>query len=328
MRSRGELTRRDVLRNAGATIAGILVGADPVTGQEAEPLVWLDMTQAKLDDAYNNRVYAPNMDRVVERVTFRNEQAKTRLGPPLEFKYGLGPMESLDVYRPDTDGGPINIYIHGGTWRFGTADQNVDLAETFVSSGANAVLLDFAAVEEVEEGLSTLIRQVRDAVAWTYRNAGLFGGDPERLFVSGHSSGGHLAAAVLTTDWQQSYGLPENLVKGGLCASGLYDLEPVRRSWRNSYLHLDDSLVQALSPIRHIDHLAAPLVVAYGTFETPEFQRQARVFAAAVEAAGKSVELLTGRGFNHFEIRETLANPQGLLGYAALEQMGLTSEAR
>ena len=89
----------------------------------------------------------------------------------------------------------------------------------------------------------------------------------------------------------------------------------------------DDATVAALSPIRHFDRLHAPMVVAYGTCETPEFQRQTRDFFAAVKAAGKPVELLVGEGYNHFEMLETLANPHGLLGRAVLAQMGLTLRA-
>jgi arylformamidase len=67
------------------------------------------------------------------------------------------------------------------------------------------------------------------------------------------------------------------------------------------------------------------LVVAYGNYETPEFERQNREFAAAVETAGKKVRLLVGEHYNHFELPETLGNPYGLLGRAALDLMGLTA---
>jgi len=317
-------SRRELLK-AGAAIGGALIPTARALSQQERtgPAVWLDMDQAQLDDAYNQAVYAPNRDRVAEQNELRNALAKARLGPPMKFAYGPNPAETLDVYRTEREGGPVHVYIHGGTWRFGTAEQFAYLAEPFVHNGANAVILDFSPVEEAEDGLTTLVTQVRDAVAWSYRNAEQFGGDPERLHVSGHSSGGHLAATVLTTDWQGNYGLPPDLVKGGLCVSGMYDLEPVRLSWRNSYLHLTDEMVEALSPQRHIDQVRAPLLVAYGTYETPEFQRHARDFAAAVEAAGKPVELVVGTGFNHFEIRDTLGNEYGLLGRAVLEQMRL-----
>ena len=131
---------------------------------------------------------------------------------------------------------------------------------------------------------------------------------------------------ALTTDWRQDFGLPADIVKGGLCISGMYDLVPVRLSARSRYVAFDDSTVPALSPIRHLDHLQAPLIVAYGTCETPEFQRQSREFAGAVETAGKKVRLLVGEHYNHFELPETLGNPYGLLGRAALALMGLMAE--
>jgi arylformamidase len=157
-----------------------------------------------------------------------------------------------------------------------------------------------------------------------YRNASSFGGDPTRIYVSGHSSGGHLAGVVLVTDWRKDFALPADTVKGGLCCSGMFDLKPVRLSARSSYVDFTDEVEQALSSQRHFDRLNTPVIVAYGTLETPEFQRQSRDFAAAVQAAGKPAQLLVGEGYNHFEILETFANPYGLLGRAVLAQMNLS----
>ncbi len=191
-------------------------------------------------------------------------------------------------------------------------------------AGAHFVVPDFAGVEDVDGSLLPMAAQVRRAVAWVYRNARRFGGDPARLYVSGHSSGGHLAGVVLTTDWARDFDLPADTVKGGLCCSGMFDLRPVRLSARNRYVAFTDEMEDALSPQRHLDRIAAPVIVAYGTLETPEFQRQSRDFAAVLRAAGKPVTLLVAEGYNHFEIIETLANPYGLLGRAVLEQMALT----
>src|SRR5262249_50093355 len=157
-----------------------------------------------------------------------------------------------------------------------------------------------------------------------YSNARSFGGDPERIYISGHSSGGHLAGVALVTDWRKDFGLPANPIKGALCCSGMYDLKPVRLSARSNYVKFTDEIEHALSTQRHLDRLNPPVVLAYGTFETPEFQRQSRDFAAALKAAGKPVQLLVGEGYNHFELPETLANPYGLLGRAALAQMNLS----
>src|SRR5262249_31088594 len=194
-----------------------------------------------------------------------------------------------------------------------------------VHAGAHFVVPDFIWVQDAGGNLTTMAEQVRRAVAWVRRNAASFGGDPNRIYVSGHSSGAHLAGVILTTDWAKDFNLPADTVKGGLCCSGLYDLKPVRLSARSNYVKFTDEIEQTLSSQRHLDKLNAPIIVAYGTLETPEFQRQSRDFAAAVTAAGKPARLLVGEGYNHFEIIETLANPYGLLGRAVLEQMNLSS---
>ena len=103
----------------------------------------------------------------------------------------------------------------------------------------------------------------------------------------------------------------------------MFDLKPVRLSYRGNYIKFTDEMEQALSPIRHLHKINAPVIVAYGTFETPEFIRQSEDFVAALKTAGKSVELLVADGYNHFEIFETMASPYGILGRAVLKQMHL-----
>jgi arylformamidase len=169
-----------------------------------------------------------------------------------------------------------------------------------------------------------MAEQVRRAVAWVYKNAASFGGDPNRVYLSGHSSGAHLAGVTLVTDWAKDFGLPADIVKGALLISGMYDLKPVRLSKRSGYVKFTDEIEQALSTQRHLDKMNTPVIVAHGTQETPEFQRQSREFATAVKAAGKPIQFIVGEGFNHFEMQETLGNPYGIAGRAALEQMQLT----
>jgi arylformamidase len=129
---------------------------------------------------------------------------------------------------------------------------------------------------------------------------------------------------MLTTDWAKQ-GLPTDIIKGALLASGMYDLRPVRLSIRSSYVKFTDAMEQALSPQRHLDLIRTPLMLAYGALETPEFQRQTRDFAAALAAAGKPVEVLVGKGCTHFDLQDTLLNPYGLLGRRALAMMGISA---
>jgi len=287
------------------------------------PIVWLDMDQNELDDAYDQAVYAPNRELVHGRRAEATKRAKTRLGPPLRFQYGESEIQGVDVYTCKRPNAPINIYIHGGAWRNGRSADFTFLSEMIVNAGAHSVIADFKNIDDCGGDLMAMAKQVRAAVAWVYKNAGKFGGDPNKLYVTGHSSGGHLSGCVVTTDWGKDFGLPMDVVKGAMLASGMYDLKPVRLSKRSKYVRFTDEIEQELSAQRHLDRLNCPIVVAHGTQETPEFQRQARDFAAAVKAAGKPVIFIVGEGYNHFEIQETLASPYGLLGRAVLELMKL-----
>jgi len=291
------------------------------------PAVWLDMDQKALDDAYDQSVYAPNQKLLALRRAAASKATLARLGAPLRVAYGASEIEKLDIYKTSRPNAPVNVYIHGGAWRNGQAKDFAFPAEVFVNAGAHFVVVDFVQITETGGDLMPMIRQVRNAVAWVYKNAASFGGDPERIYITGHSSGAHLSGCTLVTDWQKEFGLPANIIKGGLLISGMYDLKPVRLSKRSEYVKFTDEIEQALGSQRHLDKLNAPITVAYGTQETPEFQRQSREFAAAVKAAGKPVELIVGEGFNHFEMQETLGNPYGIAGRAALKLMNLSTNS-
>jgi len=286
------------------------------------PIVWLDMDQKALDDAYDQEVYAPNRDQIVARRHANSDRVRAIIGPPQRVAYGPSEIEKLDIYRTKPASAPIQIFIHGGAWRRNKAADYAVQAEVFIRAGAHYVIPDFINVDEAEGSLFPMIEQVRRAIGWVYRNAASFGGDPDRIYLSGHSSGAQIGGCMATTDWARE-NLPAGVIKGALLASGMYDLKPVRLSKRSAYVKFTDAMEQELSAQRHIDRINAPLILAHGTRETPEFQRQTRDFAAALKAAGKSVELLVGDGYNHFELLETMANPYGLLGRAALAQMKL-----
>jgi arylformamidase len=283
------------------------------------------MDQTELDNAYDQSKYAPNLQQIVKRYATNSEATRQRLGMPKRLTYGSAAIEGIDLYATKRPNAPINVFLHGGAWRGGMAKDYAFPAEMFVNAGAHYAVVDFNNVLEVGGSLMPMADQVRRAVGWLYKNAKEFGGDPERVYVSGHSSGGHLAGVVLTTDWQKDFSLPADVVKGGVCVSGMYDLKPVRLSARSSYVKFTDEMEDALSSQRHLPKLNAPVVVAYGSLETPEFQRQSRDFAAAAKAAGKPVQLVLADGYNHFEILETMANPYGIVGRAVLEQMKLNA---
>ena len=277
--------------------------------------VFLGYDQAELDRQYNPRAWATNAEAAIAAYGSDSETVRRRLGPPRSFAYGPSAAETLDVYCTAKPRAPVHVFVHGGAWRLLSKRESAFPAEVFVSAGAHYVALDFALLPAVD--LAEMVRQVRSAVAWLHRNAERFGGDGERLHISGHSSGAHLAASALVTDWRREFGLPATTLKSGLCVSGLYDLRPVRLSARRNYVLLDDAMEEALSPIRSVNRIACPVAVVYGGGDSDEFKRQSREFAAALGVAP-----VEGAGLDHFQVVDTLARPAGLLAQIALAQMG------
>ena len=278
----------------------------------------MDLDQVELDAAYDQSVYAPLIRQILKRYASSSNETRIRLGEPKRFSYGPTAIEALDLYPAKAPNAPVFVFVHGGAWRSGVAKDYAYPAELFVNAGVNYIVLDFIDVGTANGDIGVMADQVRRGIAWAYQNAASYGGDARRFYVGGHSSGGHLCGVALTTDWQKDFGLPADMIKGGLCMSGIYDLKPVRLSKRSSYVKFTDAMEELMSSQRQIERLRAPIIVTYGTNETPEFQRQSRDFAAAVKAAGKPVELVEAQNYDHFEMCETLGNPYGPNGRAAL----------
>lgn len=290
------------------------------------PLVWRDMDQEALDNAYDQLVYAPNRDIILGRIAGASNRARESLGAPERIPYGPSEHERFDLFRAKTpapaSGVPINVFVHGGAWRLGSAADNALFAEPLVHAGAHAFILDFINVEQAGGSLVPMHRQVSGALAFIWNNAEGFGGDRSRFYVSAASSGAHLAACALSSGWREQK-LPPDFCKGALLVSGMYDLAPVRLSKRSAYVKFTDDMERDLSPQRHIDGITTPIVLVYGSGDTPEFQRQTRDFLGALRQAQKPAEAIFAEGYNHFELIETLANPYGPAGRARLAQMGL-----
>ena len=288
-----------------------------MTAEFASSKAWLDLDQAALDRAYDQAHWAPNMADVLQGYAAESRRVRARI-EPLRVSYGPSAIEALDFYDCGRPAAPVHVFFHGGAWRSGKASDYAFLAEVFLAAGVHLVLPDFDWAQDQGGDLRPIAEQARRVVAWLHANVGRLGGDPQRLSVSGHSSGAHLAGVLATTEWPQ-HALPADVIKGSLLCSGVYELEPVRRSSRRRYLSIDDESVQALSPMRHLAHARGPIVAAWGTLESPEFERQGREFADAAEAAGIATERLVIPHSNHFEVLASLAHREGVLARAALK---------
>ena len=238
----------------------------------------------------------------------------------LDVRYGAGPNMTADLFPAPAGGAPIQVFIHGGYWRAMDKDMHSFPAEGFVAAGGAAVSLNYALVPAVT--LDTIVEQCRTAIEWIADNAGRLNGDPNRIFVSGHSAGGHLTAAMLCTDWA-ARGRPADLVKGGTPISGIFDLAPLMETSINDDVRLDAESAARNSPIHHLPAAGGALIAAVGAAETAEFVAQNRAFAEAWQARGFEASVMEIDGLHHFNVVMEMGRPGSALTQAALSQMGL-----
>jgi arylformamidase len=326
--SNSVIDRRALLGASVGVVAGVagVARADEtqLPSSVDSPKVWLDLDQAALDAAYDQTVYAPNFAQIVKRMETNSALMRMRIGEPQVFSYGTSLIEKLFYYPAKTANAPIHIHVHWGAWRQRRAEDILFPAENFINAGIGFAVYDFTAVDETNGDLKPMLAQVCGGLAWVAQNARKLGGDPNRLYVSGFSSGAHLASVAMIADWSQ-FGLAKNPYKGAVLVSGMYDLHPVRLSKRSNYVAFTDEVEESMSAQRHVEKCDIPVILAHGTYETPEFQRQTRDFAAALKSAGKSAQYLVHEGYNHYEMMESFGNPYGPIGRAAVAQIHLSS---
>ena len=289
--------------------------------------VYRDYGQEALDAQYNNRARVPEHEDIHAGYQARAAAVLEEFETRLDVSYGPSAEETLDVYLPENaaetaQGAPINVFLHGGYWFSRHKNDFRFLAQGLTRAGAALVVVNYALVPSVD--LDELVRQCRAAVAWTFDNAHTFGGDKERIFVSGHSASGQLTAMMMATDWPAfAGGLPTDLVKGGTAISGIYDLEPIRLTFMQETLGFTPEQVARNSPLGLTPATGAPLIVAVGGDESEEFLRQGETFTAQWAKEGVPCGMMVRPGINHFTILGEFADPESGLTRAVRKQMGL-----
>src|SRR5262245_21226788 len=209
--------------------------------------VFREYDQQALDAEYNNREKVKDSADWLSRYAVASAEARAAIPCRLDLAYGSHPGEHLDVFPARGGPAPVHVFIHGGYWhRLDKSDSSL-VARAFQSSGAAVVVINYALIPTVD--MDELVRQCRASIVWVHRNAASFGGDPNRIFVSGHSAGGHLAAMLMSTDWSAFAGLPADVIKAGCGISGLYDLDPIRLSYLNEVLTLWPGHASGLRPV-------------------------------------------------------------------------------
>lgn len=258
---------------------------------------------------YNARASVEDFDACMTEYAMLAQQAKAQTPGIYDLHYGMGAAERLDLFPSIGQPAPLLVFIHGGYWHSQRKEEACSMAATFARSGVAVATLEYTLAPEAT--LAEIVREVRSAIAWLYHHGAQFGVDPERIYVSGSSAGGHLSGMLIADDWQQRYQLPVDVIKGALALSGLYDLRPLCDTYINDWLFLTPDQAQGLSPLFMLPQKqhAPQILLDVGAKETQGFKNQTQAYYVACLEQGLSVQLLNDSHSNHFTLVNALANP-------------------
>lgn len=279
-------------------------------------------TQEELDAEYNTRALTPTFQHFVDGWRSDSKVVRDRLRSHRDLAYGPSEAEILNVFPADRNTpAPIQMFFHGGGWRSMDKDAFDYIARTFHRHGVMTVVVNYALCPAVT--IDELVRQCRESIAWTFRNAAKYGGDSTRIFISGHSAGAHVTAMAAVTDWNSHAGIPRDVIKGVTAISGLYELEAVRLSSTYAPLGFTWDQVVRNSPTALPPPPRIPFIIALGAHESNEFHRQSLTYCHFLRKAGIECEYYVVPGHHHYSVLDAFENDSHLFGRAVLRQMGL-----
>jgi arylformamidase len=268
-------------------------------------IVWRGMTRAQLDAAYNNSAAVKNSAEILADWQQRSALVRAQRNELLDLAYGPLPRNKIDIFRCGQAGAPLVAYIHGGYWQRNAKEFYSCLAEGPLACGLDMAFIGYTLAPDVT--MTEIVAEVRRALRFLRAEGPRRGVGTGKLIVSGWSAGGHLTAMALAE------------ADGGLAISGIYDIEPCRLNYLNEKLNITTEEQLTLSPIRQLSPSSPPLIVAYGTAELPELQRQSRDYHAARIEAKLPSEIMALEGDDHFSILEELVSPTGQLTQALVD---------
>jgi arylformamidase len=271
----------------------------------------VDVEQAKRDAEYNAAAAVGGPERYYTSWRERSRNTREKYRTAQDIPYGGAPGETLDIVLPNRIGAPVHIFFHGGLWRSQDKANFSCIADSLIDSGAAVVIPNYDHCPAVT--ISDIVKQTRAAIAWVYRHARIFGGDPNAITLSGHSAGAHLAVCALEADWAP-FGISDHPVKAVIGISGLYDLEPLRRTFINEDLRLNEQEALANSPLRYSPRARCPLLLAVGSDEVVGLLTQTENYAKALALKSFDAEHLVVPNAEHYSIVNDAFDPNGVLG--------------
>ncbi|MGO4332430.1 alpha/beta hydrolase [Cupriavidus sp. 2TAF22] len=280
--------------------------------------VYRNFDQQSLDKQYNVRGGIPHYQAIFDR--WAKESRDFRLARPVkeDLAYGDDPKQSLDFFPAGKPGRPLLVFIHGGYWQSLDKSDFSYVAKPYLEHNINVAVVNYRLAPNVT--MAGIVRDNQDAVVWLYRNARELDFDPNRIFVSGHSAGGHLTATLAGTRWAD-FDVPADIMKGGCAISGLYDLEPIRLCYLNQVVGLSAADVTAYSPMQHLPSTRLPMILTVGGEESSEYHRLQAEYCAQLHEQGIAVEIVDQERGHHFDAVDYLGEARGKLAAAVLKMI-------
>jgi arylformamidase len=271
-----------------------------------------------LSRLYNNRELVPEHPQFLARWAEASSRARATMTCYLDRRYGEQPGEMVDIFPARKGDGSCMMFIHGGYWRALDKKDFSFLAPAWVDAGVSLAVVNYDLCPRVT--MDEIVRQMLRASRWLWLNAEEYGMDQDRLYVAGHSAGGHLTAMLMCALWPVfDRALPKDLWKGGLAISGLYDLRPiVDVDWLNGDLRLDPATALKLSPAFLPPATRAPVMTCVGGDESSEFLRQ-----NALLSERWRVDDIAMPERHHFSVIDGLADQKSALFAGARRLMKL-----
>jgi arylformamidase len=240
-----------------------------------------------------------------------------------DLRYGSSEREYLDIFPAVQPNAPVQVFFHGGYWQAMEKAVFHFLANGFIDKGITVVCVNYPLAPQAS--MDEIVRACRHATVWLYQHISDYHGDPSRIYISGHSAGGHLVAMLMATQWK-TFGeqIPQDLIKGGCAISGLFSLIPVQLCYLNTVLGMDEATAQRNSPLFLSPTCSAPLIISVGKLESDEYHAQSRDVAIKWEQQGVPVTEITVANANHFSILDHVVDRKMSLNQAILSQMEIS----
>lgn len=273
-------------------------------------------TKAELDTAYDVEGSVPDFNVYARQYVEASASTRQNLNCHLRVPFGPAADEYCDIFPAQDPNAPVMVFIHGGYWKMLTSGDHSFAAEGLAKSGVTVVVANYSHCPKVT--IAEITRQMRSLIAWTYRHVREYNGDPERMYVMGHSAGAHLTAMCALTHWKGDYGLSDRIVKGIIPISGLFDLEPLALTFLQSDLNITEDQIETHSPLRLVRSVPVPMLLSFGMDELNEFLRQSTEFLKVWQDQGNAVRFFPQEGRNHFNAITDLMDPKSELVTALL----------